>query len=736
MPPSGGVRTNLSYSFTMSPAAWGPFSPGIPLSPVVEQPARSFDFKPNINSTLRPRAYETFGFPALRAFANVELVRLAIETRKDQIERQNWKIKPTDNKKRNADDPRIATLTKFWAKPDGVTPLATFLRLVMEDLLALDAPAMEMRRTRGGTLIGLEVIPGDTIHPMVDVTGRRPRDPNEIAYQQVIKGVAWADLTNRDLLYLPRNPRPNHLYGFGPVEQIIVTINTILRRQASQLSHFTDSNVPAGLMNAPEGWDLTKIIELQTWFDDKITGNTAEQNKIVWGPAGSKYQAFKDAPVKDEFDEWLARIVAFAFSLPPTPFIRQMNKGTANEDQDRALEEGLEPVMLWAKRWIDGVIHDEQGCPDLEFVFEDTPSIDPALQANIDDQNLRNLSVTIDEVRDTRGQDPLLGGLGKKPFIVTTSGAILLEDALAPKDNPAGGLVEPPVAIHVGDVPAPANDEVAPKATPIAPATKLAKSSPISPLRPKARRASAAIARAIKRILRKAGDAAAAQVETKLNTLGKAEDDPQLTPERIGAAISLGLDLSDLFGISEALGDELAGIAADSGSLALISIDASGHDDLTNRVFDRAVSYAERRAAELVSVKGDESLIASTRDMIRSIIANGLEQNVGADQIAENIQESTAFSADRAETIAKYEIAKANGEGKAAGWREAAADGLIITKGWQVSNDGDTCEICIGNEADGQIALESPFSSGDDFEPAHPHCSCVTVATATEPEED
>lgn len=110
----------------------------------------------------------------------------------------------------------------------------------------------------------------------------------------------------------------------SPVEQIIVAINTVIRRQTSQLAYFTESNIPAGYMSAPDGWTNEQIRDLQVWFDDKISGNQGEQRKIVWGPANTKYQSFKDSPIKDEHDEWLARIVSFAFSLPATPYIRQM----------------------------------------------------------------------------------------------------------------------------------------------------------------------------------------------------------------------------------------------------------------------------------------------------------------------------------------------------------------------------------------------------------------------------
>jgi hypothetical protein len=738
--PKGGVQTNITYSWggKTDPRAWGPFSPGIPLTPVVNEPVRGFDFKPNINATLRPRAYEQFGFPALRAFANVELVRLAIETRKDQFERLDWQVKPVDNKKKPSDDPRIAEVTKFWRKPDGVTPFATFVRQSLEDLLALDAPAFEKRRTRGGALLGLEIVPGDTIHPMVDNTGRRPRAPTDLAFQQVIKGVAWADLTNNDLLYVPRNPRPNHLYGFGPVEQIIVTINTILRRQASQLSYFTEGNVPAGLLNAPEGWDAAKITELQQWFDDRIGGNQAEQNKLIWGPAGSAYTAFKSAPVKDEFDEWLARIVAFAFSLPPTPFIRQMNRSTGETDQERALEEGLEPLKLWAKRWIDGIIQDEMGYTDLEFAWAKEDSTSAKEQSEIDDRDLKNGSKTLDEVRDARGDESLPDGLGAKPLIYTASGAVTLDSVINPPDPPEQVVVPAPGTQAAPDgKPVPANDETAPKPAKPAAAEKLAKAAPITSTRPRARRVKVSLAKALTKVLAASGDATAVTVEKALAKLGKAEEDPKISADRIAQAIADGLTFDELLQIEQLIQDELGDFTAESAKLAIDALGIKPDDGLTNRVFDRAVAWVKERGAELVSVDGDESLIASTRDMVRSIVADGLERNIGSDAIADEIQEATAFSADRAEMIANNEVATANAQGKAAGWSEAQADGLVITKSWQTSDSGnDTCEDCLANEAAGEIPLDEAFPSGADFEPEHPRCECVTAATATEATDD
>jgi hypothetical protein len=434
MPPTGGTRTSLSWNTQFGPL--GPavtdavFSPGQPLVPPDQEPVRVWDFPVGVNAVITPRSAEAFGFAHLRAFANVELVRLAIETRKDQLESLHWRLNaragvpPTP-----ALEARTAQLTQFWRRPDGVHPFASWLRLAVEDLLAIDAPAFEKRRDRLGRLIGLDVVPGDTIKLLVDETGRTPLPPAP-AYQQIIKGRVWADLSTADLLYAPRNRRPNHVLGFSPVEQIVVTIQTIINRQAAQLAYFTEGNAPLGLLSAPEGWGPSQIRELQLWLNAQLSGQPSERAKLIWTPAGAHYQSLKDPPLKDDFDEWLARIVAFAFSLPPTPFVKQMNRATAGEDQDRSLEEGLAPLKAWVKRLVDEVNEREFGETDLEFAWHDAPELDLMIQSQVDDVALRNGSATINEIRARRGLATIPGG--DEPRIYTATGAQALADSVAP----------------------------------------------------------------------------------------------------------------------------------------------------------------------------------------------------------------------------------------------------------------------------------------------------------------
>jgi hypothetical protein len=137
--------------------------------------------------------------------------------------------------------------------------------------------------------------------------------------------------------------------------------------------------------------------------------------------------------------------VCYAFSLPPTPFIKQMNRSTASADMERALEEGLTPLLVWGKRLANNILWNDLGFPDLEFAWGETKSVDLKTQADVNNIYLRAAVLTINEVRDTMGLDPIKDG--ETPLIYTASGATTLDLVLNPPD---------PVAAAVGAGAAPA----------------------------------------------------------------------------------------------------------------------------------------------------------------------------------------------------------------------------------------------------------------------------------------
>ena len=281
--------------------------------------------------------------------------------------------------------------------------------MLLEDLFVLDAPTLYVRRTATGTLWGLEVIDGATIKRLLGPDGRTPRAPDP-AYQQVLKGVPAVDYTTDELIYAPRNPRPHKVYGYSPVEQILMTVNIGLRRQVSQLNYFTEGNTPEALIGVPEEWTPDQIRQFQEYWDALLEGNLAARRHTRFVPGGLKYQPIRDVPLKDDFDEWLARVVCFAFSVPPTAFSKQTNRATAEASQDAATAEGLQPLLIWLKALIDRVIGQVLGSDDLEFAWTDRTAPDPQTQATIAAAYVGAGIKTRNEVRAELGLDPIAGG--------------------------------------------------------------------------------------------------------------------------------------------------------------------------------------------------------------------------------------------------------------------------------------------------------------------------------------
>lgn len=86
-------------------ADWfGPSAPQAPGAPA-DVAGRQWDFPSGYNLNIRTRSYEAISFADLRALADAyDLLRLVIETRKDQIERMNWSIRAKDGESRSGAD--------------------------------------------------------------------------------------------------------------------------------------------------------------------------------------------------------------------------------------------------------------------------------------------------------------------------------------------------------------------------------------------------------------------------------------------------------------------------------------------------------------------------------------------------------------------------------------------------------------------------------------------------------
>lgn len=412
----------------IDPAGW--MTPNVPTLPQHQGAAgRRFDYPVGWNLQYTPRATEAVSFQQLRTLAvNYDLLAIVIETRLDQLVKFEYKIGPRDEKKK--EDDRCTEIEEFLTFPDGQHSWAVWLRAFAAEALITDAATLYPQMNRGGKLHALRWFDGTTLKPVIDDNGCRP-DPPDVAYQQILKGIPAVDYSADEIIYVPRNMRVNKLYGFPPVEQVIMTVNIALRRQLSQLAAYTSGNIPEALIGVPKEWSPKQIAEFQGYWDDLIEGDLAEQRKAKFVPGGMSITQMKEALLKDPFDEWLARVVCFAFSIPPSPFVKDMNRATSESAKEAATEEGLFPLMKWVKDVIDLVIWKYFGYRDLEFQWQEEDATDPLEAAQIEDIRIKNGTLAVDEVRQDLGKE----GIGMGNAVYTSTGPVLVKDIINPEQN-------------------------------------------------------------------------------------------------------------------------------------------------------------------------------------------------------------------------------------------------------------------------------------------------------------
>jgi len=786
--PNGGTPYQLTYrppngagGVTLGTGAdwFGPLNPMWPIAPQ-EVKGRILDFPSGYNLQIQPRSYEPITFQMLRNFADgYDLLRILIETRKDQMANLTWNIVPRNKgmRKRGSVVPtemqgRIEAIEEFFIRPDRENFWDDWLRMLLEDLLVIDAPTIYRRRTYGGRLFALQPIDGGTVKRVIDDWGNTPAPPSP-AYQQVLKGYPAVDYTADELIYRPRNKRTHKVYGYSPVEQIVMTINIGIRRETWQLQSFSEGNIPEALIGTPDTWTPDQVAQFQTWFDSLLINNTGERRRarFVPGAVAKGYVPTKPAELFGDAEEWLIRVMCYAFGVSPQPFVKMMNRATAETAQETASSEGLAPLQKWVKGLMNTILIDDFDSADLEFVWEDEQELDPNVKSQIIDREQKAGRLTYNEARREMGDDPVSEPNADRPmvFIPTQGWSPIfptpeeqkIKDALQqqmldkqpgapgadekggdPSDD-AGGTDD---GSDPSDTP-PDDKEVAKKSDApflrtdvVEKAGKATGSKPLytDPLRPSVAKQEKALATSLKAVLYKLGAGVAEQIVAALRRLGKADEPGDakkpISEEAAGAyevkvdidEILRQLDLEALQLAEDDLESALLAVELDASNVVLGSMDLAANTQIVDRVNERAVAYARERAAELVSFEGEEPLLAeTTRDMLRETIAAGLEENIGMPAIAEEIANSYAFSEDRAEVIAATEVTSANSMGALASFKEAEAVGVNVKKSWLVLEDG--CPICQANADDGPIDLDEPFSSGDMAPGAHPHCRCTLV---------
>lgn len=739
-----------------------PLQPVKPIGPPGAKPLGfNYDLGQNLNYT--PRANEYYSAEKLRDLARYPLARACISNTEDIICQLPLNVRlrrlpgesGKDYAKRKPDIGIVRAISDILDHPNPAQTRAEFLRRLLDDMLVIDAASVLFLTNRKNEVQEIRSIDGSTITTYIDDQGYRPMAPDP-AYAQVYYGIPRVDLTTDQLLYAPRNivarnTTTGWMYGMSPTEEAAPELEIGIQRLQFVLNYYTSGSIPDAMQIVPATADPDKIKETQDAVNSTLAGQLAKRRglRLIQGFSDDGKDQFifpKSEALSDAFDELHIRKVCFHYGTSPQRLMKMMNRASAESNQDSAEKEGSEPWINWVESSIYTRIiyyylgRSDKRFQDYEASFEQNSDVDPVKQSAIDKSDCGGGLRTFNEAREDRGWQPRSEPEADMLGVVTPTGFIpLAAQAAADRAQTMMEATTPEPEPEQPNGKKPPNDKKPkPKKSTLTGSKK--NSIRIDPhhATPHFVQSVNRIDNALGKVFRRQKDRAIEEAKRllKARVFKAAEDDAGEIADKISRAVESEWALLPAE-IRPALEDAMkSGIS--NGIIQLELNDTA----LISAVNHIAADYARDRAAEMVGMKynaADElvenpaaewAISSTTRNKIRSIVADAFEGESNISDIADEIQQALIdddagiFTPARAQMIANTEVAHAQAEGNFDVWKRS---GLVQKLTWTVSAD-EPCDECADNE-DVEVEFGKPFPSGDLYPPVHPNCRCVVFAS-------
>ena len=348
----------------------------------------------------------------LRRFAETPVVRRAINVIKDRIAAMDWQVRvrrgvrPEDVAFAGR---KLRALRRMLEEPNPADSFRTLMEQVIEDALTGGFGAIEMEPTGDAERPAmLWPVDGASIR----INARWDGGEETPRYAQAVPGQlesSAVELLDRQLMYIRMNPRSFTPFGLGPLEVAFETVNQFLsaHRFAGKLAANSVAQYALWLNEAtPAQHD-----RLIRWWQDEIEGTgrvpliSTEQK-----PEVLRFAQGTDADLRLAWQEFLIRMVANAFGLPPLMLGLEadVNQSTASEMADEAFRGAISPLaMLLAGHITRDLFAKCIGWREFEFAFNELSARDEQTELQVQVQLLQAGVLTIDEVRAMRGLAPL-----------------------------------------------------------------------------------------------------------------------------------------------------------------------------------------------------------------------------------------------------------------------------------------------------------------------------------------
>ncbi len=351
----------------------------------------------------------------LRRFAETPVARRAINVIKDRIAAMDWQVRL-----RRGVEPgdvsfqarKLRALRLVLEEPNPTDSFRTLIEQAIEDALTGGYGAVEMEPT-GDPERPAMLWPVDGASIRINAKWDGQEDVPR--YAQAMPGQlesSAVELLDSQLMYIRMNPRSFTPFGLGPLEVAFETVNQFLsaHRFAGKLAANSVAQYALWLNEAtPAQHD-----RLIRWWQDDVEGTgrvpllSTEQK-----PEVLRFAQGTDADLRLAWQEFLIRMVANAFGLPPLMLGLEadVNQSTASEMTDEAFRGAISPLALLLAQHITRDLFGKCiGWREFEFVFNELSARDEMTELAVQVQLLQAGVLTVNEVRAMRGLAPMETG--------------------------------------------------------------------------------------------------------------------------------------------------------------------------------------------------------------------------------------------------------------------------------------------------------------------------------------
>jgi len=353
--------------------------------------------------------------PTIRRLAAVPYVDMCITTIIDEACAVPWEIVVKEGKSEDVAKPHIEHVKLFFDNPNtNQESFEEIRRKYLRDVLEIDAGVINKVFNQAEEMVEIVARAGDTFTKNPDIYGMftdrddlilgeiapngqpkenlaldiqpmylSPKEAREkAAYFQYgwVSGARPVPFGKREIIWLERNPRTDSIYGRSPVQILAETIQTLIYAIEHNLEYFNDNSIPKGVLGF-EGSDAEEIKALKEQWGEQQKKQDSDGNwkkdfhKLPMMGRLPKFERLQFSNAELELLEgqkWWAKLVWACFGVTSVELgYTEDAKGLANQivQSNVFKKRCLYPLLRLEEYRINKEILSEFEYDDIEFKF-------------------------------------------------------------------------------------------------------------------------------------------------------------------------------------------------------------------------------------------------------------------------------------------------------------------------------------------------------------------------------